>query len=95
MGKTIRNLTIFTETTGKRFPVEEVDGDVKADELLAAFASKINLPAGTRGVLVRKVTRKQLVGSQSLNEAGIEDGETLIADFERTAGVYAWQILTS
>ena len=86
MGKLIRNLSIVTETTGKRFPVEEVDGDVKADELLNAFANKINLPAGTRGVLIRKVTRKQLIGSQTLSDAGIEDGETLIADFERTAG---------
>ena len=82
----IRNLTIMVEQTGKRIPVEEVDSSVTARELLDALASKINLPAGTNSVLIRKLTRKQILASQSLGEAGIEDGETLIADFERTAG---------
>jgi hypothetical protein len=86
MAKTIRNLSIVTESTGKITPIEEVDGSVTAGELLEAFSKKISLPAGTRGVLVRKLTHKQLLASQSLSSAGIEDGETLIADFERTAG---------
>lgn len=86
MAKQIRNLTIINESTGKRIPVEQVESDVTAEELLTALANKINLPAGTNGVLIRKLTRKQLLPHQSLESAGIEDGETLIADFERTAG---------
>ncbi len=82
----IRNLTIMVENTGKRIPVEEVDGGVTAQELLDALASKINLPAGTNAVLVRKVTRRQLLSHQSLSSSGVQDGETLIADFDRTAG---------
>lgn len=82
----IRNLTIMVEHTGKRIPVEEVEGSVTAQELLSALAGKINLPAGTNGVLVRKLTRKQLLPNQTLENAGLEEGETLIADFERTAG---------
>jgi hypothetical protein len=82
----IRNLTIQVEHTGKLIPVEEIDGDVTSQEFLGALAGKINLPTGTRGVLIRRITRKQLLPSQSLKNAGIEDGETLIADFERTAG---------
>lgn len=82
----IRNLTIMVEQTGKRIPVEEVDSNMTSRELLDALASKINLPAGTNGVLIRKLTRKQILATQSLGDAGIEDGETLIADFERTAG---------
>jgi hypothetical protein len=82
----IRNLTIEVEHTGKRIPVEEIDEAVTSQEFLSALAGKINLPTGTRGVLIRRVTRKQLLPQQSLKQAGIEDGETLIADFERTAG---------
>lgn len=82
----IRNLTIMVEHTGKRIPVEQVEESVTAKELLDALASKINLPAGTNSVLIRKLTRKQLLPNQSLGSAGVEDGETLIADFERTAG---------
>lgn len=83
---TIRNLTIMVEHTGKRIPVEEIDGSVTAKELLEALAQKINLPVGTNAVIIRKLTRKQLLPQQSLGDAGIESGETLIADFERTAG---------
>ena len=83
---TISNLTIMVENTGKRIPVEEIDGSVTAQELLEALAGKINLPAGTNAVLVRKVTRRQLLPHQSLSSAGVQDGETLIADFERMAG---------
>jgi hypothetical protein len=82
----IHNLSIVNESTGKVIPIEEVDGSVTAGELLEAYARKINLPAGTHGVLVRKLTHKQLLPSQSISSAGIEDNETLIADFERTAG---------
>jgi hypothetical protein len=82
----IHNLSIVTESTGQITPINEVDGSVTAGELLEAYARKISLPAGTKGVLVRKLTHKQLLLSQSISSAGIEDGETLIADFERTAG---------
>lgn len=84
----ICNISIVNESTGKIIPIEEIEGSVTAGELLDAYAKKINLPAGTRGVFVRKLTHKQLLASQSLSSAGIEDGETLIADFERTAGRY-------
>lgn len=83
---TIRNLTIMVEHTGKRIPVEEMDNTMTASELLSELANKINLPAGTNGVLIRKMTRKQLLPNQTLKQAGVEDNETLIADFERTAG---------
>ena len=84
----IRNLTITVEHTGKRIPVEELESSVTVQELLDALANKINLPAGTNAVLIRKITRKQLLSHQTLSDAGVEDGETLIADFERTAGSY-------
>lgn len=82
----IRNLTIMVEHTGKLIPIEEIESSVKVEELLEALAGKINLPANTNAVLIRKITRKQLLSHQTLGEAGVEDGETLMADFERTAG---------
>ncbi len=82
----LRNLTIVVEHTGKRIPVNEIDGDVTATDLLNALAGKINLPEGTRGVITRKRTHKQILPTQSLQSAGVESDDTLIADFERTAG---------
>jgi len=82
----LRNLMIVVEHTGKRIPVEEIDDTVTSTQLLAALSEKINLPAGTRGVLTRKKTFKQILPTQTLSSAGVEGGETLIADFERTAG---------
>lgn len=82
----IQNLEIWVEHSGKRIPVKEVEDNVTAKELLDALAGKISLPAGQNGVLIRKLTRKQLLPTQTMKAARIEDGETLIADFERTAG---------
>lgn len=82
----LHNLSIVVENTGKRLPIEEIDNSVTAKELLEALAGKINLPVGTNAVLIRKTTRKQLLPQQTLAEAGVESNETLIADFERTAG---------
>ena len=82
----LRNLTIVVEHTGKRIPVNEIEGEVTATDLINALAGKINLPEGTRGVITRKRTHKQILPTQSLQSAGVESDDTLIADFERTAG---------
>lgn len=82
----LHNLTIMVEQTGKRIPVEEVDDSITPTQLLNALAAKIALPANTKGVLIRKITFKQLLPDQSFRDAGIESDETLMADFEKTAG---------
>jgi hypothetical protein len=82
----IRNLTIIVGPTGKRIPVKEVDSGVTAQELLDSLIDKINLPAGTHGTLERKLTHTRLLPNKSLGSAGVEDGETLIADIEYQAG---------
>lgn len=83
---TLRNLTIVVEHTGKKIPVNEVDGNMTATDLLNALAGKINLPVGTRGVITRKRTLKQILPTQTLEGAGVESDDTLLADFDRTAG---------
>ena len=88
MSKTVHNLIIVNQSTGKTIPIDEVGENVTARELLEAYTRKINLPAGTHGVLVRKLTHKQLLSSQSISSAGVEDNETLVADYERTVGGY-------
>ena len=82
----IRNIMIVVETTGRRIGILQIAASYTTQELLLAVCSKINLPTGTRGVLIRKLTRKQLLPHQSLANAGVESGEILIADFERPAG---------
>ncbi len=83
---TLRDLTIVVEHTGKRIPVKEVDDQITAEELLIALGSKINLPEGTRGILTRKQTHKQVLPKQTLQAAGVTNEDILVADFERTAG---------
>jgi hypothetical protein len=81
----IYNLSIFNQATGQIIPIPEVDGAVTTKELLAAYLRKINLPADTRGIFVRKLTNKQLLPSQTLHAAGLEDNETLVLDLQRMA----------
>jgi hypothetical protein len=82
----LRDLTIVVLHTGREIPVNEVGSNVTAAELLNALSGKLNLPQGTRGVLVRKKTNKQILLAQSLQSAGVESKETLTVDFDRTAG---------
>ena len=82
----LRNLTIVVEHTGKRIPVNQVDDQMTAEELLKALAGKINLPEGTRGILTRKQTHKQILPQQTLQTAGVVSDDIITADFERTAG---------
>lgn len=83
----LRDLSISVEHTGKRIPIDEVDDSMTARELLVALADKINLPVGTAPTLTRRITRKQILSHQTLAQAGVESGEALIADFDRTAGI--------
>ncbi len=79
----IYNLTLVLENTGKSIPVIELSSEITIDELIQSLVKKNNLPFGTSGKLTRKITKKQLLPSQSLHEAGIEDGETLIVSLFR------------
>lgn len=82
----IRNITIYVEPNGKNIPVTSVSGEVTVDELLSAISEKIKLPFGTSCYLIRRITRKELLLNETLNQAGIQDGEMLIFDYVRTAG---------
>ncbi len=86
MAKTIRNLSIVNQATNKVTPVPSIQGDVTAGELLPAYAKQIGLPDNTRGKLVRKLTQVELPSNQTLEGAGIEDGETLIAYIDMVPG---------
>jgi hypothetical protein len=44
------------------------------------------VPVQEQEVLIRKLTRRQLLPDQTLGHAGIQDGETLVVDIERRAG---------
>lgn len=86
MGKQISNLKIVNQATNKTVPITSIDADVTAAELISAYANKVGLPANTHGTLMRKLTRQQLLPTQSLGSAGVEDDEVLIADMEMTPG---------
>jgi len=82
----IKNLSLISEQTGEKVLVSEVDSNVLVAELLNAVIKKLPLPINARGVIIRKKTYKQLLPGQSLGSAAIEDNETLMVDFEKTAG---------
>jgi hypothetical protein len=86
MPKKLHRLSLVDEATGKTAKIVQIDDHVTIEELVEAATHKFNVPSGIRGVVVRKLTSKQLSLTSSLFGAGIEDNETLIIDFERTAG---------
>lgn len=81
--KKIRHITILVEQNGVRIPIEEVSATVTSQELLSNVAIKIDLPEVIDGALIRKLTRQKLMASQSLADADIRDGETLIVTLEK------------
>lgn len=83
---TLRDLKIINQANGKTIPVKEMEGTVTVGEFLAAYAQQIGLPPNAQGRLTRKVTGKELQNNQTLSGAGIEDGETLIADMDYVPG---------
>jgi hypothetical protein len=86
MARTVRNLSIVNQATNKVTPVQAIQGDVSASELLSAYAQQIGLPGNARGKLVRKLNQTELQSHQTLEGAGIEDGETLIAYMDMVPG---------
>lgn len=86
MARTISNLTIINQATNKATPVRSISGDVTAGELLTAYAKQIGLPENTRGKLVLKRTFAELQSHQTLESAGVEDNDTLIAYIEMVPG---------
>lgn len=86
MARTIRNLNVVNQATNKTTAIQSIAGDVTAGELLTAYARQIGLPDNARGKLVRKRTQKELQGHETLEGAGLEDSETLIAYMEMIPG---------
>jgi hypothetical protein len=86
MARTISNLTIINQATNKATPVRSISSDVTAGELLGAYAKQIGLPENTRGKLVLKRTLVELQSHQTLESAGVEDNDTLIAYIEMVPG---------
>lgn len=82
MARQIRDITIVIEHTGKSIAVDKVDETMTASQLIATLGDRVNIPLGTKGILIRKLTNRQLLPDQTLESAGIEDREILIADFE-------------
>lgn len=85
MPRDLHNLRI-QHSLEKSAPIEEIDSSMTAAELLNELSEKINLPSGTRGTLIRKSTGQIIPSWQTLAEAGVQNDEVLLADFERVAG---------
>ncbi len=86
VSKSLHNLIIKNDITGKIIPVEEVPKRISVRELISALENKIGLPVGVDMVLVRGITRQRLPPHESLEATGIKDGEVLLADYKTTSG---------
>jgi uncharacterized protein YegL len=53
-----------------------------AIQLLSKLADKLKPPKGATGILSHKITEKEFGPNETLSEAGIEDGDVLVAKFE-------------
>ena len=81
MSRDLRNLTIqhsLENTTS----ITEVSSSMTAGEILNALAERINLPPGIKGTLIRKSTGEIIPSWQTLANVGVQDGESLFADFD-------------
>lgn len=78
----LHNLVVVNETDGEKHFIESVPSDIAVEDLLSAFANRINLPDGVQGALIRKLTHKRVMVTQTLKSAGIANGEELLAEFE-------------
>jgi len=82
---TIRDLRVVLENTGKSVPIIEIDTSITITELLDALAEKVELPDLADGFITRKSNGKRLLRHQDLLEAGVKDGETLLASTDRNS----------
>lgn len=81
----LHNLSLVLSPTSRQ-PIEEVDVNITARELIGTLMTKMALPAGTTGELVRKSTGEIIPADRTLKEVGVTDNEDLLVEFERTAG---------
>jgi hypothetical protein len=86
---TIRNLTIRNQVDGRMLPVDSIDGDVTIKELLDAYKGQMGVTADQEVMMKRKATNKQLLATQTVQSAGIQDNETLLVEMAYTAGAVA------
>lgn len=82
MSQLLRNLVIIHEATGKQFTIKQIPADKMAIQLLSSIAGKLDLQSGATGTLSHKITEKEFGPNETLSEAGIEDGDVLVAKFE-------------
>jgi hypothetical protein len=83
---TIRNLVIRNQVDGRMLPVDSIDGDVTIRELIDAYKGQMGLAVDQEVTMKRKSTNKQLLATQTIQSAGIQDNETLLVEMAYTAG---------
>ena len=85
------NVTVFDSTENKRVPVELPD-DAPVNKLLAVLIDKLSLPkAGPDGAPLsykfhHKASGRQLLDEETLEAAGVSEGDVLRIMPEITAG---------
>ncbi len=85
------NVTVFDSTENKRVPVELPD-DAAVGKIIAVLIEKLQLPRnGPDGAPLsykfhHKNTGRQLLDTQTLAEAGVNEGDILRMQPEITAG---------
>ena len=83
---TVRNLVIRNQVDGRMLPIDSIDGDVTVKELLDAYKGQMGLTAAQEVAMKRKATNRQLLPTQTIDSAGIQDNETLLIEMAYTAG---------
>lgn len=86
MATVVRNLTIRNQVDGRTVPIQSIEGDVKISELIEAYKSQLGIPGNQDVKLKRKSTNKQLLPADTIQGAGIQDNETLLAEMDAIPG---------
>lgn len=80
MSHLIHNLTILIGTRDELLKLKPIPAEMTIIQLLSSIATRLALPPAATGTLTYK--GRQLGLTETLAEAGIEDGDTLVAKFE-------------
>ena len=78
MKKNINNITILNKDTGEKLVIATLDASLTPSDVIEKYIEAIEDGTASGGTLIRRKTQYEIDVMETLYDADIEDGETLI-----------------
>jgi len=78
MKKTLNNITILNKDTGEKLVIATLDASLTPSDVIEKYIEAIEDGTASGGTLLRRKTQYEIDVMETLYDADIEDGETLI-----------------